>query len=81
MAKRISHANVGEVFNLLFTGEGKTEKWVLSSFHGYTNVPETWAAEFRAHSLTPGIYGTSFTAYRSKGRWVYGSSAEVLRSV
>lgn len=81
MAKRISHNNVGEVFTLLFTGEGKKEKFQLNSFHGFTNAPETWRATFSAASLTPGVYGTSFEAYRLKGRWVYGSSAEVLRSV
>lgn len=82
MAKRISHNNVGEVFELCFTGEGtKTEKWQLVSFNGFQNVPDSWRATFRAASLTPGVYGTSFEAYRSKGRWVYGSSAELLRSI
>ncbi len=78
MAKRISHKNVGEVFKLRFTGEGKTEKHQLTSFHGFVNVPDTWTATFTPMSMTPGVYGTSFQAYRFKGRWVYGSSAEIL---
>lgn len=81
MAKRISHNNVGEVFTLLFTGENKKEKFYLSSFNGFVNASDTWRATFTAASLTPGVYGTSFEAYRVKGRWVYGSSAEILRSI
>lgn len=81
MGKRISHNNVGEIFNLHFTGENKTEKWILVSFQGYTNVPETWKAQFRAYSLTPGIYGSTFEAYRNKGRWVCGENKQIIRSL
>jgi hypothetical protein len=81
MAKRISHKNIGEVFKLHFTGENKTEKYQLVSFKGFSNVPDTWHAVFTPMSMTPGVYGTSFEAYRFKGRWCYGSSADVLRSV
>lgn len=81
MAKRISHKNVGEVFKLHFTGENKTEKFQLTSFNGFANVSDTWTANFSAASMTPGVYGTSFQAYRFKGRWVYGSSAEILKVV
>lgn len=78
MAKRISHKNVGEVFSLRFTGDGSVEKHQLTSFNGFTNVPDTWRATFTPMSMIPGVYGTSFEAYRFKGRWVYGSSADIL---
>jgi hypothetical protein len=81
MAKRISHENVGEVFTLFFTGENKKENHLLTSFNGFQDAPDSWRATFSAMSLTPGVYGTSFEAYRVKGHWVYGSFAEVLRSV
>ena len=83
MAKRISHKNVGEVFHLVFTGENatKSEKWQLTSFHGFANVLEACTANFTRVSMNPGEYGQTFQAYRFKGRWVYGSSAEILRSV
>lgn len=83
MGKRISHNNVGEVFNLVFTGESttKTEKWQLTGFHGVKNALDSCTANFSRVSNVPGEYGQTFQAYRHKGRWVYGSSAEVLRSV
>jgi hypothetical protein len=82
MAKRISHKNVGEVFDLRFEGEyGLPEKWQLMSFNGVQNALETCTATFQRVSLKPGEYGQTFQAYRNKGRWVYGSSADVLRSV
>lgn len=83
MAQRISHNGVGHIYNLMFTGEStsKTEKWMLTSFSGPVNVPESWRASFQRVSMNPGEYGQTFEAYRHKGRWVYGSSAEILRSV
>jgi hypothetical protein len=81
MAKRISHKNVGEIFELKFGDATKTEKWQLTGFHGVQNALDSCTANFTRHSLNPGEYGQTFQAYRFKGRWVYGSSAEVLRSM
>lgn len=82
MAKRISHKNVGEVFNLLFTAEGRpAEKWQLVSFNGVQNALESCTANFTRVSNVPGEYGQTFQAYRYNGRWCYGTSADILRSV
>lgn len=82
MAKRIAHTNVGEVFKLRFEGEyGLPQEWQLMSFNGVKNALESCTANFQRVSNVPGEYGQTFQAYRCKGRWVYGSSAELLRSV
>lgn len=79
MGKRISHKNVGEIFTILFTEKKESRKFQLTSFHGYTNVPESWTATLSAQSLTPGVYGTYLQLTRKNGRWVCG--AEIVRSI
>lgn len=81
MAKRISDKNIGSIFTLYFTGNKSEGEHMLIYFHGNPQDLENCRVTFR--SIEEGNEGEEFEweAYRFNGRWVYGSSAEVLRSV
>jgi hypothetical protein len=82
MAKRISHKNVGEVFEVRFEEDALTEKHMLVGYHSPTADKSQDTADFRAVDEN-GIprtdtYGVMWTAYRFNGRWCYGTSADIL---
>lgn len=83
MAKRISHKNVGEIFEVRFTGETPvdTEKHMLVGYHSPTEDKAQDTADFREVKEDTGMelkLGDMWTAYRFHGRWCYGTSADVL---
>lgn len=86
MAKRISHKNVGEIFKVRFTGETTDkecfEEHMLIGYHSPTGDRKDDTADFRevldCENLQVKLAALPWTAYRSNGRWVYGSSADVL---
>lgn len=82
MAKRISHKNVGEVFEVRFTGDGFTEKHMLVGYHSPTADRNDDTADFREvledENFQTKLSETLWTAYRFNGRWCYGTSADIL---
>jgi hypothetical protein len=79
MAKRISHKNVGQIFRLRFTGDGSEEYHTLLSFYQDHKDPQNNTATFQQIDMEEDdLLGWKWDAYRFKGRWVYGSSADVL---
>ena len=79
MAKRISHKNVGDFFQLRF--RHGSEKHQLVGFYSPTGEKEQNTAAFREIILESEdglVLGTTWTAYRFHGRWCYGTSADIL---
>ncbi len=81
MAKRISHKNVGEAFELRFTSDGSTTKHMLVGYHSPTGDRKDDTADFR-EVISQEVYsielGSMWSAYRFNGRWCYGTSADIL---
>lgn len=79
MAKRIDNLNPGELVTLRFHGSrslGNDAYDEQFKFVGIEGVGDDRRAGFTdAHS---DLDSTAWQAYRFRGRWVYGSSAEKL---